>query len=43
MAAVNKVREELAQAFLAALKESSSRGGPAGRRGVLQRRYRQTL
>ena len=38
MAAVNKVREELAQAFLAALKEEQLPW-----RASLQRRYRQTL
>jgi len=41
MAAVNKVREELAQAFLAALKEEQLPWRAAG--ASLQRRYRQTL
>ena len=43
MAAVNKVREELAQAFLAALKEEQPVAGLLGAGASLQRRYRQTL
>lgn len=44
MAAVNKVREELAQAFLAALKEEQLPWRACWGAGAsLQRRYRQTL
>ena len=43
MAAVNKVREELAQAFLAALKEEQLPWRACWAQASLQRRYRQTL
>ena len=45
MAAVNKVREELAQAFLAALtdRDVAPVAGLLGAGASLQRRYRQTL